>query len=91
MVVDDLREPAQQPGTVGGGHCTPPGGSSVCGRDGRVGLLEAREGDAGHHGLGGGVDDVVQGVAHSRSNPLIRSQSVTAPLKAASSTSAAWA
>jgi hypothetical protein len=98
--LDGVGEPAQQLGTVGGADGAP-GRSDLDGpRDGRVGLLDADEVDRGDDLLGGGVDDVVphgirchsggHGVGgHSLSKPRTRSQSVTAELKAASSTSAA--
>ena len=53
--------------------------------DRRVRLLDPRAGDLGQDRLGGGLEDRER---HSRSNPRVRSQSVTAAPKARSSTSA---
>ena len=55
-----------------------------------VRLLERGELDGGDDLLGGRIDDLVDGAAHSRSKPRTLSQSVTALSKAASSTRAAF-
>ena len=88
VLADEVGEAPQQQGTVGGAE-GPPGGARGRGPGDRgVRLLEGGEVDGADHLLGGGVDDVVRG-GHSRSNPLLRAQSVTAALKAVISTSAA--
>ncbi len=96
VLADEIGEPAQQPATVGRGDGPPRGADLDGAGDRRVGLLGADELDRPDDLLGRGVDDVLgaRGAggcrgAHRRSNPLTRSQSVTAELKAASSMSAA--
>jgi hypothetical protein len=71
-----------------GRHRAPPRQRRLGPRDGLVGLRDTGAGDLLEHRLGGRLEDLQRPVAHSRSNPRKRSQSVTAAPKAASSTSA---
>jgi hypothetical protein len=86
-LLQSAREPVQQPRPVAGREVAPAGNGRLRPRDGGVGLLDARSGHLLEHRLGGGLEDL-QRVAHSRSNPRTRSQSVTAAWNAFSSTSA---
>jgi hypothetical protein len=91
VVADEVGEAPQEQRAVRGGDGGPPRGGRPRTGNRLVGLLEGGEWHRRDDLLGGWVDDVVRlaGDAHSRSNPLLRSQSVTAALKAVISTSAA--
>src|SRR4029077_2847539 len=87
MGVDVGGEGAQQAGTLTGGD-GPPGEEGVLGTlDAGVGVRQVGGRDLGE-GLGGHRVDQGRGGHYIRSNPRASSQSVTAVLKAASSTSA---
>ena len=86
--VHDGGEAAQQPGAIRGRDRTPGGPRGDGPGDGLVHLRDIERLDLGDDLLGRGVEDLVR--AHqNRSNPRLRSQSVTAASKASSSTSAA--
>ena len=86
--VDDRGEAAQQPGPVRGRDRTPGGPRGDGPGDGLVDLRGVERLDLGDDLLGRGVEDLVR-THQNRSNPRLRSQSVTAASKASSSTSAA--
>ena len=94
--VDDLAETTQEPAAIGGRDLAPGGACGVRAGDGLIGLVRIGLDHRLDQHLGCGVDDVVRCgmsravlLAHSLSNPLTRSQSVTAVLNACSSMSAA--